>query len=183
MDYYIKTMLKQLVEINTMMGVEIAPAVAAGFVGSTGYIDQIELADFISREADVLYGKDNHGRIFISIMVVKTAIRASTLMAIRRGETLDESAENDLAWAAKPRVLTLFQRFQNRDDVFVTAGDVSLGSPQDCPQQFYAILGGVGRYEHLTLKDVGATPVAVPEHKPLKVDGYHIDGSVGVINL
>lgn len=187
MDYYINRMLTDLPTSTELSAVEVPSDIAAGFVGSTGYIDGISPDDFVSRAADVLYGKDQHGRTFISMRVLRTsALSAGTVLALARGEALSKEAREELAWAAKPRVLTLFQRYQDRDDLFVTAGDVTLGAPKECPAEFNDILHGWGgRYQFLTQKDLGVptTPVAVPEHAVRAVDGYHIDGTVGVVNL
>lgn len=186
MDRYVNNMLTQLPTDTDLTAVEISSDAAAGFVGCTGYIDQIEVRDFTSRKADVLYGKDQHGRPFISMLVLDTTLSARTLMEIARGEALSERAQESLAWASRPRVLTLFQRYQDRDDLFVTAGTATLGSPQDCPAEFNDILRGWGgRYRRLPLEVLG-TPdeeIAVPVRKPRAVEGYHIDGSVGVIDL
>lgn len=187
MDYYVNLMLTDITTDTTPNAVEVPSDIAAGFVGSTGYIDQIKIDDFTSRKADVLYGKDQHGRPFISMRVLCTrALSAGTVLALARGEALSAGAREELAWATRPRVLTLFQRYQDRDDLFVTAGDVALGAPKECPAEFYDILHvWGGRHQFLTQKDLGGptTPVAVPEHAVRAVDGYHIDGTVGVVNL
>lgn len=184
MDYYVNRMLTKLPSELTF--VEIASDIAAGFVGSTGYIDRIEPCDFHSRKADVLHGKDQYGRQFISMLVLDTRLSARTLLEIAGGGTLSEGTQDAVAWAAKPRVLTLFQRYQNRADLFVTAGDRMLsGPPKDLPAGFYEIMiDAGGQYCRVTQADLGnTTEVAVPEHKPFVVDGYHIDGTVGVINM
>jgi len=187
MDYYVTRMLTDLSTNTELTSVEIAPAVAAAFVGSTGYIDQITPADFISRKADVLLGKDQHGRQFISILVLDTCLSARLVLAVARGEELDENARRGLAWASKPRVLTLFQRYWDRDDLFVTAGDISLGGPvKALPSEFSKVLYECGeRVKLLTQKALGtpAAEVPVPSRRVRAVEGYHIDGTVGVIDL
>lgn len=186
MDRYVNNMLTQLPTDTDLTAVEVSSDIAAGFVGCTGYIDQIVVEDFTSRKADVLYGKDQHGRPFISMLVLDTHLSARTLMEIVRGAPYSERVQESLAWAAKPRVLTLFQRYQDRDDLFVSAGTATLGSPQDCPAEFNDILRGWGgRYRRLSLEVLGASAedVEVPVRKPRTVDGYHIDGTVGVIDL
>ena len=184
MDYYANCMLGELHINNTLTVVEIPSDIAAGFVGCTGYIDQITPRDFSSRKADVLRGKDQHGRPFISMLVLETSLQASTVLELVRGGVLSAEAQRDLAWAAKPRVLTLFQRYQDRDDLFVTAGDRSLGSPKDCPMEFYEILQGYGgRYKRLTQAVLGAPDeeIAVPKRPVLAVASHHLDGTIGVM--
>lgn len=187
MDSYVSRMLDLISSSTRMAAVEISPDNAAGFVGRTGYIDRIKPADFAGRAADVLYGRDPHGRVFVSVLVLDTRLEARTLLELARGGETSEDTREALRYHAKPRVLTLFQRYAARESLFVTAGNAYIGTAEDCPAEFFGILfeDPERRYQRLSLEDIAGIEglVPVPEHAAVTVESYHIDGSVGVVDV